>query len=153
MIQELSAVVRRYPACHAAHSALANRSLQLFNLKQEASDNPMPASQIFGAAAASQFRSSADLRAWLDRAVGPNSQWLDRAHVHARAAVRLAPLEGEPYAVLAEVCFLAGEGLPVRLESPAMQQWWSHPAAADGYRSHLGCLVHPRFCWLPVGYR
>jgi tetratricopeptide (TPR) repeat protein len=112
MIAELAEVLRSYPACHAAHSALANRCLQLFNLKQAESDNPMPASQIFGAAAASQFRSSGELRAWLDRAVGANSQWLDRAYTHARAAVRLAPLEGEAYAALAEVCFLAGEGVP-----------------------------------------
>jgi tetratricopeptide (TPR) repeat protein len=112
MIAELAEVVCRYPACHAAHAALANRCLQFFNLEQAASDNPMPASQIFGAAVASQFRSSADLRGWLDRAVGANSRWLDRAHAHAQAAVRLAPLEGEAYAALAEVCFLAGQGVP-----------------------------------------
>jgi tetratricopeptide (TPR) repeat protein len=112
MIGELAEVVDRHPACHAAHSALANRCLQRFNLKQAESDNPMPASQILGAAVASKFGSSAELRAWLDRAVGANSQWLDRALIHAWAALRLAPLEGEAYAVLAEVCFLAGEGLP-----------------------------------------
>jgi tetratricopeptide (TPR) repeat protein len=112
MIAELDAVLSRDGRCEIAHRELAKRALQLFDLEQELSDNPMPAAQIRDAAIASQFRSSAELRAWLARAVGSPGKWLDVALDHARQAASLSPLDGECYASLAAVCFLRGERFP-----------------------------------------
>jgi tetratricopeptide (TPR) repeat protein len=110
MIGELEAVVRLRPHFADARRHLANRYVRLFNLRQETADNPMPLTQVRDAAVQSQFPTATALREWLGRAVGPNAELAYRAWLHARAAAELAPLEGEPYVRLAELCFLQGQG-------------------------------------------
>jgi len=110
MIARLDDVICLRPSFEPAHRALAKRCVQLFDIRQQSADNPMSASQIRDAAVASQFRSAAELDAWLARAVGPNRVLLSRAWRHARRAAALAPLQGDDYLKLAELGFLRGQG-------------------------------------------
>ncbi|MBC8351312.1 MAG: O-antigen ligase family protein [Planctomycetes bacterium] len=87
---------------------LAGLYLQQFDLAQRDSQNPMPLSQIRDAALASRFASKQQLDDWLDRAVGENRALFDSALEHALQSVRLCPLQGEAYALLARVAFLEG---------------------------------------------
>jgi O-antigen ligase/tetratricopeptide (TPR) repeat protein len=110
MIVELETVARLRPGFAAAHTMLANRLVQLFNVRQSLADNRLPLSQVRDAAVQSQFVSGAALHAWLARALGGNEALLYRAWNHARQAAALAPLEGDAYVRLAELCFLEGRG-------------------------------------------
>ncbi len=110
MIGELEQAVAWRPSFAAAHRQLANRYLELFHLRAEATDNFMPAPQIREAAIASQFGSSADLNEWLTLAFGENSRLLYPALAHARVAARLSPLQGSPYVRLAALGFLQNYG-------------------------------------------
>jgi hypothetical protein len=110
MVSELQQAVRWRPAFAAAHRQLANRYLQLYHLRAEHSDNPMPAPQIREAAIASRFSSAAALNSWLQSALGDNSRLLYPALNHARIAARLSPLQGSPYVRLAALNFLQGHG-------------------------------------------
>jgi tetratricopeptide (TPR) repeat protein len=87
---------------------LASKCLAQFELLQQRAENAMPLFQLREAVLASQFASPAELRAWLDRAVGENVEWLYRAHDHAHRAVTLCPLQGEAYLQLAGLSFLDG---------------------------------------------
>jgi tetratricopeptide (TPR) repeat protein len=110
MIRELEQAVAWRPAFAAAHRQLANRYLELYHLRAERSDNPMPAPQVREAAIASQFRSAAELESWLHVAFGENGRLLYPALAHARIAARLSPLQGAPYVRLAALGFLQGRG-------------------------------------------
>jgi tetratricopeptide (TPR) repeat protein len=85
---------------------LASKYLARFELLQQRAENAMPLFQVREAVLASDFASPAELRAWLQRAVGENVEWLYRAYDHARRAAALCPLEGEAYLHLAKLCFL-----------------------------------------------
>lgn len=91
-----------------AHAQLAGLYLQQFDIAQQRSQNPMPLSQIRDAALASRFASKKHLDDWLDIAVGENRHLFDSALEHALQSVRLSPLQGEAYALLARVSFLEG---------------------------------------------
>lgn len=109
MIAELERVVRLDPQnCHA-HLQLAGKYLRQFDQKQSHAPNQMSVAQIRDAAMASGFTSSRELREWLQRAFGDNSELLYRAHYHARRALGLSPLLGEGYLHLAKLCFLEGK--------------------------------------------
>lgn len=108
MLGELRAAVRARPRFPDAHRQLANRCVELFELKQRHSDNPMPLSEIRNAAIASQFESRQALLDWLAVAFGDNARLLLEADYHARSAVALSPLEGDAHLRLAELAFLHG---------------------------------------------
>jgi O-antigen ligase/tetratricopeptide (TPR) repeat protein len=91
-----------------AHLRLAQAYLRYFDLRQMSSENAMPLSQIRAAAMAAGFTSAEAVDAWLGRALGDRRAGLDRARDHARAALRLCPLQGEAYLLLADLCFLNG---------------------------------------------
>jgi tetratricopeptide (TPR) repeat protein len=110
MIGELQAVVDGRPEFATARQMLANRLVELFNLRQAMSDNRLGLAHIRDTAIQEQFASAAELRSWLTRATSGNDELLYRAWKHARRAAALAPLEGEPYLRLAELCFLEGAG-------------------------------------------
>ena len=104
-------------SAHNPHDAriqlrLAALSLRQFELLQKTADNAMPLSAIRDAAQSGGFATQAELTQWIDKAVGPNRLWLDRALDHSRAAVRLCPLQGLGYVYLSEVAFLAPHELP-----------------------------------------
>ncbi|NOY43108.1 MAG: hypothetical protein GXP26_14910 [Planctomycetes bacterium] len=107
-IFHLRQVLERNPESARANLRLAGKYLQLFDLKQRASDNAMSIDQIRDAAMSSQFASANELRAWLNRAFGENSKLLYRAYRHTRLALELCPLQGEGYLYLANLCFLEG---------------------------------------------
>ena len=70
MISELTQVVKWDPCFGRGHVRLARRYLEQFELRQKYADNAMSVSQIRDAAIASQFKSPAALREWLERAFG-----------------------------------------------------------------------------------
>ena len=108
MIEELAQVVRLHPTNGRAHLRLAGNYLRQFELRQSQASNQMSIAQIRDAAIASQFSSSANLREWLLRAFGKESDLLYLALQHTRQALRNCPLQGEAYLYLANLCFLEG---------------------------------------------
>ena len=102
----LENVVARDPSNARAHLRLAGRYLQRFELETAESENRMPVEWIRDAAIKSRFGSREDLLAWLHRAYGEQAELLVKAHVHARQAVALCPLQGEGYLYLASLAFL-----------------------------------------------
>jgi tetratricopeptide (TPR) repeat protein len=82
----------------------------LFNVRQSLSENRLPLSQVRDAAVQSQFATAAELQEWLARALEGNHEILYRAWAHARQAATLAPLDGDAWLRLGELCFLEGRG-------------------------------------------
>jgi Flp pilus assembly protein TadD len=111
------------PAYDRAHIRLAAVALRRFQHEQITAVNPMDLSQIRDAALASRFTSRQALNQWLDRAVGSHRKLLDAALRHARQGLRLCPLEGEGYVLLANLCFLEGaaEGAKSALVAQAVR--------------------------------
>ncbi len=107
-IFHLRQVLERNPEMARANLRLAGLYLQLFDLRQRASDNAMSVDQIRDAAMSSRFASAHELQEWLGRAFGENSKLLYRAYRHTRHALKLCPLQGEGYLYLANLCFLEG---------------------------------------------
>jgi O-antigen ligase/tetratricopeptide (TPR) repeat protein len=97
------------PSFARAHLRLAAAYVDRFELAQQSADNAMPLQQIRDAAQSSNFKSTAELRSWLNRAVGANVELLEAAYAHARQAVALSPLEGDGYVLLASLKFLSNE--------------------------------------------
>jgi tetratricopeptide (TPR) repeat protein len=108
MLRHLERVVAWDPEFARARLRLAAHLVSEFERRQQTAANAMDVSQIADAAVASQFKSSAELKSWLDRAFGEDSQLLYRALEHAHAGVAQSPLQGEGYLVLANLCFLEG---------------------------------------------
>ena len=112
MIENLEHVVALQPGNSTAHLRLAANYLRKFEEIQTRGANQMAVVQIRDAAIASRFASADELRAWMIRAFGDNSDLLYRAYHHARCALQLSPLEGEGYLLLADLCFLEGKSSP-----------------------------------------
>ena len=108
MISQLEKIVEKNPESARSHLRLAGKYLTKFNHVQLTSANPMSVDQIRDAALGSHFASAEELRQWLFRAFGKNSQRLYLAHYHTRRALRLCPLHGKGYLHLANLCFLEG---------------------------------------------
>jgi tetratricopeptide (TPR) repeat protein len=106
MEQHLEDTLRWDPSFARAHLKLAARCVQRFEQEQQNGQNSMALQQVREAAQVSKFTSPDELRAWLKRAFGANSDLLYRAHAHARRAAALAPLEGAAYVFLANLDFL-----------------------------------------------
>ena len=110
--EELGSVLTERPQWARAHSRKASVHLRSFNEAQLSAGNSFDLRQIRDAALASDFESSAALREWLSRAIGPHRRHLDAALYHAHQAVSLGPLQGEAYTFLAELSFLEGPNSP-----------------------------------------
>jgi tetratricopeptide (TPR) repeat protein len=108
MLHELEQVVRWDPSFGRAHLKLARRSIAQFDIEQQQAENAISLSQLLDAVAQSQFASHDELRNWMERAVGKNLSWIDRAAEEARLAVALCPLQGEAYVQLAQHAILDG---------------------------------------------
>jgi len=106
MTNHLEDLLRRDPDNARANLRLAGLYLRSFDINQKANENPMPLSQIRDAALASPFASSKAQDEWLERVLGDNRSYLDRAMYHAKRGLRLCPLQGEGYVYLAELAFL-----------------------------------------------
>jgi len=120
MIGHLTDLLESDPDDARAHLRLAQQYLTKFELLQKAAQNPMPLAHIRDAATASQFPSREALNNWLDVAVGAHRTDLDRALSLTRRALTLSPLQGEGYALLAELVFL--EGKPDRVKQQYVAQ-------------------------------
>ena len=109
LLRLLVKILERNPADGRAHLKMAVLCLQRFNMVQQSSPNPLPFTAIHDAIVASNFPSTKARDDWLAVAVGENLQRLNQARHHAQAAIRLSPLEGEGYLILAEVAFLSDQ--------------------------------------------
>lgn len=119
-LSALSIAAKLNPTNARIQMRLASSYLDAFNFLQSQSEDPMPTSQLRDAAKAAQFESSAEMRDWLERAVGKNLKYLDAAARHSRHAVQLCPLQGLAYVQLAELRFL--EDLDPTLAPALLQQ-------------------------------
>jgi O-antigen ligase/tetratricopeptide (TPR) repeat protein len=108
MVQHLRDVVQRDPSHARAQLRLAGLYLQLFDQRQQDSENPMSLAQVRDAALASRFPSREAQDQWLSVALGQNRSLLNQALEYSRRAARLCPLQGEAYVYLAELSFLQG---------------------------------------------
>ena len=102
----LEKAVSYFPMQARAHLALAESYLRLFELLQMQSENALPLSQIRDAAISSPFGCEEERWQWLERVLGPRLIYLQEAKSHALAALKLCPLLGEAYLVLASLDFL-----------------------------------------------
>jgi hypothetical protein len=93
---------------------LAKEYLQVFDELQKDAVNPMSVGELRQAALAAEFRSADEIKDWLDRATGGNSECLWTARKLLTSSLNGSPLEGEAFAVAAELCFLEGEGREVQ---------------------------------------
>jgi len=80
--------------------------LELFNLRQERSENSLAFAQIRDAAKASQFESHKALQDWMKVAVGSNQKLLYTARTFLKRALASEPLRPRSYLMLAELSFL-----------------------------------------------
>ncbi len=109
LIDCLENVVYWQPTHSAAHLALAEAHLRLFDKLQADAPNPMTLIDIRNAALASEFSSPQALSDWLARAVGDNLMNLKAALHHTRQVLSLCPLQGRGYIYLAKIGFLEGK--------------------------------------------
>lgn len=105
-VAALSQAAKQNPASARTHLRLATAYLTAFEHLQKSSENPMSLTQLRDAALSAEFTSVEEMRAWLERAVGPNLKYLDAATKHATKALQLCPLHGQGYVHLAELQFL-----------------------------------------------
>ncbi len=105
-VAALSQAAKHNPANARTHLRLASAYLTAFEHLQKSSENPMSLAQLRDTALTAQFKSVDEMRAWLDRAVGPNLKYLDAAAKHATKSLQICPLQGQGYVHLAELQFL-----------------------------------------------
>jgi len=111
--ENLSATLQYAPDNARAHARLASVHLALFDQPQEPGIAPITAKQLSDTVRRDpQLQSSADVNRWISRAFPKRRRHLDLALRHARQALALCPLLGENYLFLADLSFLAEEGLP-----------------------------------------
>lgn len=91
--------------------------LELFNLRQEKSENPLAFAQIRDAVKASEFESQQALRDWLKIAVGSNQKLLYTARTFLKRALASSPLRSHSYIMLAELNFLEPAGADFEKQS------------------------------------
>jgi len=111
-IAQLNEVVAWQPGHARARLALAQSHLQLFDLIQASSVNPMSLPNVRDAAIGSMahFPTRKARDEWLRRAVGDHCGHLELALRHTKAALAACPLQGQGYLYLAELAFLDGAG-------------------------------------------
>ena len=102
---------------------IARRSLELFELQQQVSDNPMPLVQIRDACINAQFRSKQELREFLERACGENVRLIILADTMARRALQSCPLQIEPWKTLVLTSFIhdPADALHARIMAQTMR--------------------------------
>jgi tetratricopeptide (TPR) repeat protein len=106
MLRQLHAALNWDPNFARAHKQLADRYMAEFELRVSGSANVLDVRQIGDTARSSSFATVEELRAWLNRAFGPDVSLLLQAHAHARRSVELSPLQGGAYLHLADLAFL-----------------------------------------------
>jgi len=85
---------------------IARRSLELFDLQQQVSDNPMPLVQLRDACINARFQSQQEQREFLERACGDNLRLVLLADRMARRALQTCPLQIEPWKTLVLTSFI-----------------------------------------------
>ncbi|MBL8809464.1 MAG: O-antigen ligase family protein [Planctomycetaceae bacterium] len=98
--------VRVCPNQADATCRLAKKSLDLFEILQTRSDNPLPLPHIRDAVLASQFESTEAMEEFLKKAFGPPVKLLSLSDQMSRRSLALCPLQDEPYKYLVSVGFV-----------------------------------------------
>eukprot|EP00456_Euglypha_rotunda_P013081 TRINITY_DN1382_c1_g1_i1.p1 TRINITY_DN1382_c1_g1~~TRINITY_DN1382_c1_g1_i1.p1 ORF type:complete len:878 (-),score=192.22 TRINITY_DN1382_c1_g1_i1:389-3022(-) len=117
--------------------------LDLFNERQNQTENSIPLAQLRDAVRTSEFESQQAMQEWLSRAVGKNVKLLHIARKFFRQALRESPLRAQSYVQLAELGFLEGmdretetaylkQALVLRKHDPAILFIAGQHAAIDG---------------------
>ncbi len=91
-----------------ARAALALARLERFGLSRLLSGRSLGLVDLKLAAGKGGFASPDEVVAWVRRAAGPAAADLERALDDAAAAIRISPLSGESWCVLAQLAFLVG---------------------------------------------
>jgi O-antigen ligase len=112
--KELSAVLSARPNWALAHARKAGVHLGLFNEYQLTAENSFDLRQLRETVLTGGFDSTDAAKEWLSRAVGEHRWHLDVALQHAHHAVRLCPLQGDAYILLAQLSFLEGPSAPTK---------------------------------------
>jgi O-antigen ligase/tetratricopeptide (TPR) repeat protein len=107
-IVELERCTALRPDHPRAHSALALARLERFGRSRAAAGKSLGLIDIRLAAGRGGFATHADLVAWVRRATAPHSADLELALTDALEAIRISPLTGEAWCVVAQLAFLAG---------------------------------------------
>lgn len=81
--------------------------LRRFDVRQMASDNPLEFGQIRDVIKGSGFKSSAEMKEWMQRAVGENAKLLQLANRAFRRSIHASPLRAYSYVKIAELSFLS----------------------------------------------
>ncbi|TWT34008.1 O-Antigen ligase [Posidoniimonas corsicana] len=116
MIEHLQAALAVCPSDAQSQLRLARQSLLRFELTQAHDGGGMGLANVRNTVYDAQFQSEQETAAWLRRAFGDDSQLLWSARHAAVNAVRLCPLQGEAYMILADLAFLgAGQGADTML--------------------------------------
>ncbi len=108
-IESLERCVSLRPDHPRARSALALARLERFGLSRSMAGKSLGLVDLKLAAAKGGFASPADVVAWVRRVAGPQAADLELALADAAAAIRIAPLSGESWCVLAQLAFLVGQ--------------------------------------------
>lgn len=80
--------------------------LRRFDAMQETSENPLSFGQIRDVVKASEFKSPAEMKEWMQRAVGNNSKLLQLAARSFRRALQASPMRASACVKVAELSFL-----------------------------------------------
>jgi len=80
--------------------------LRRFDQRQLTSENPLAVGQIRDVVKASEFKSTQEMKEWLQRAVGSNARLLQLAARSFRRAIHASPLRAYSYVKVAELSFL-----------------------------------------------
>lgn len=80
--------------------------LRRFEARQMTSDNPLGFGQVRDVVKSSEFKSTKEMKEWLQEAVGENTRLLQLASRSFRRAIQASPLRSYSYVKLAELGFL-----------------------------------------------
>ena len=108
-LKEILLAAKYDPRDSRMQEAAATAYLQLFEIKQEHSENTMSASMLRDGAKASEFTETQAKLQWLQNAVGPNLKLLRLASRSVKRALRNCPLRARSYVLLTELVYLETE--------------------------------------------
>jgi O-antigen ligase len=115
-LKEVLLAAKSSPRDAKLQEAATTAYIQLFDLKQEHSENTMSSSMLRDAVKSSQFETPQAAAEWLNRAVGSNLKLLRLAGRSLKRSLANGPLRAKSYVLLTELGFLD------RLDDEVFQQ-------------------------------
>ncbi|MEP3481854.1 MAG: O-antigen ligase family protein [Fuerstiella sp.] len=109
-LQHLRRCIAARPDQHRPQLAMAENLLRLFDLLQQESTNPLPLNMVRDAAVSANFKSTDELKQWLDAACENRIQLVYMADRLSRQALAHCPIQGYGYLNLLETSFISHLG-------------------------------------------